>query len=167
MNVRLSQTEKLQDRRSRTALPAIALPEVTPRGCLRPVSETLPLAIARVAKALQPDKIILFGSYAYDAPTPDSDVDLLVIMETDKPVKERSWAVSRLLLPRDFPVDILVKTPAELAAALQRGDFFLREITERGPLSMSDPTDPAAWVAKFDRFGRRNQKRSNSVTQNP
>lgn len=115
------------------------LPEVTPRGCLRPVSQTLPLAVARVAQALQPDKIILFGSYAYGAPTSDSDVDLLVIMESDKPGKERSWAVSRLLLPREFPVDILVKTPTELAVALQRGDFFLREITERGILLYERP----------------------------
>ncbi len=117
----------------------IALPEVTPRGCVRPVSETLPLAIARVAQALQPDKIILFGTYAYGVPTPDSDVDLLVIMETDRPGKERSWAVSRLLLPRDFPVDILVKTPTELSTALQRGDFFLREITERGIILYERP----------------------------
>ena len=120
-------------------MPALVLPEVTPRGCLRPVSETLPLAVARVAQALQPDKIILFGSYANGVPTSDSDVDLLVIMETDKPGKERSWAVSGLLLLRDFPVDILVKTPAELAVALQRGDFFLREITEQGILLYERP----------------------------
>jgi hypothetical protein len=59
-------------------------------------------------------------------------VDLLVIMETDQPHKERSWAVSRLLLPRPFPVDIMVKTPEEVKEALESGDFFLKEILTRG-----------------------------------
>lgn len=81
---------------------------------------------------LHPEKIILFGSYANGAPTPDSDVDLLIIMETEAPSKERSWAVSRLLLPRPFPVDILVRTPREIATALERGDFFIREIISHG-----------------------------------
>ncbi len=111
---------------------ALSLPAVTPRGCAHPVSKTLPQAIERIAGELKPERIILFGSYAYGNPTPDSDVDLLVVMETDRPYSERSWAVSRLLLPREFPVDILVKTPSELAVGLNKGDFFLREITERG-----------------------------------
>ncbi len=105
---------------------------VIPLGCERPVSETLPVAVERIVRELQPEKVILFGSYAYGTPTPDSDVDLLVIWETDAPGKERSWAVSRLLIPRPFPVDILVKTPQEVERALAKGDFFLREIMTRG-----------------------------------
>ena len=81
---------------------------------------------------MKPEKIILFGSYAYGAPNPHSDVDLLIIMKTRASLKERSWAVSRLLLPRPFPVDILVKTPKEVKEALKSGDFFLREILTRG-----------------------------------
>jgi len=61
-----------------------------------------------------------------------SDVDLLVIMKTRASLKERSWAVSRLLLPRPFPVDILVKTPREVEKSLKTGDFFLQEILTRG-----------------------------------
>jgi predicted nucleotidyltransferase len=105
---------------------------ITPTGCERPVSETLPAAVERIVRELEPEKVILFGSYAYGAPTPDSDVDLLVVLETDAPSKERSWAVSRLLIPRPFPVDILVRTPQEIARNLARGDFFLREIMARG-----------------------------------
>ncbi|MGQ9503210.1 MAG: nucleotidyltransferase domain-containing protein, partial [Anaerolineae bacterium] len=74
----------------------------------------------------------LFGSYASGTPTPDSDVDLLVIMETEASGKERSWAVSRLLIPRPFPVDILVRTPQEIERALAEGDFFIREIIAQG-----------------------------------
>ena len=105
---------------------------IVPTGCERPVAETLSTAVERIVRELAPEKIILFGSYAYGAPTPGSDVDLLVIMETDAPSKERSWAVSRLLLPRPFPVDILVRTPQEVSGALGKGDFFMREAVERG-----------------------------------
>ena len=54
-------------------------PPVIPTGSNRPVSETLPPAIQRIVQTLDPEKIVLFGSYAYDAPTPDSDVDLYVL----------------------------------------------------------------------------------------
>ncbi|MGQ9787060.1 MAG: nucleotidyltransferase domain-containing protein [Anaerolineae bacterium] len=110
--------------------PAIA--PIVPVGCERQVSETLPAAVERIVQELQPEKIILFGSYASGTPTPDSDVDLLVIMETEASGKERSWAVSRLLIPRPFPVDILVRTPQEIERALAEGDFFIREIIAQG-----------------------------------
>jgi len=98
----------------------------------RPVSETLPEAVQRIVQALQPEKIILFGSYAYGTPTPDSDVDLLVVMETTASVTERYLAVCRLLRPRPFPVDILVKTPQEIEQALEKGDFFIKDIFTQG-----------------------------------
>ncbi len=75
---------------------------------------------------------MLFGSYAYGAPTADSDVDLLVILDTDAPRRERSWLVSRWLIPRPFPVDILVKTPQEIEQALAGRDFFIQEIMAHG-----------------------------------
>ena len=98
-----------------------------------PVSKTLPQAVKKIVETLKPEKIIIFGSYAYGKPTPDSDVDLLVIMKTRANTKERYLAVSRVLRPRQFPVDIIVKTPGELNKALKnKGNFFIREIVERG-----------------------------------
>ena len=97
-----------------------------------PISETLPKAVRRIVEALHPEKVILFGSHAYGKPTPDSDVDLLVILETSASEKERYLSVCRLLRPRPFPVDILVRTPQEVARALDEGDFFMREIVSRG-----------------------------------
>jgi predicted nucleotidyltransferase len=88
--------------------------------------------VQRIVHALQPEKIVLFGSYAYGAPSPDSDVDLLVIMDTSASRADRYLAVSRLLRPRPFPVDILVKTPSEIHKALAEGDFFVSEILRRG-----------------------------------
>ncbi len=81
---------------------------------------------------LRPEKIVLFGSYAYGVPNPHSDVDLLIVMKTRAALKERSWAVSRLLLPRPFPVDILVRTPKEIQASARSGDVFIKEILTRG-----------------------------------
>lgn len=107
-------------------------PETVPVGLKVPVGKSLRPAIQKIVAELKPEKVILFGSYAYGKPSPDSDVDLLVIMKTSASLKERSWAVSRLLLPRPFPVDILVKTPREIEKSLKTGDFFMQEILTRG-----------------------------------
>src|SRR6266496_6131023 len=112
--------------------PRLRRPETVPTGLKVSVGKSLRPAIQRIVDELNPEKIILFGSYAYGKPTPHSDVDLLVVLKTSASLKERSWEVSRLLLPRPFPVDILVKTPKEIEKALRSGDFFLQEILTRG-----------------------------------
>jgi predicted nucleotidyltransferase len=112
--------------------PRLRRPETVPVGLKVSVGRSLPPAIQKIVRELNPEKIILFGSYAYGNPNPDSDVDLLVIMKTNASPKDRSWAVSRLLLPRPFPVDILVKTPREVKQGLETGDFFLKEVLTRG-----------------------------------
>jgi predicted nucleotidyltransferase len=103
-----------------------------PTGYVRSVAETLPEAVERIAQELHPAKIVLFGSYAYGTPTPDSDVDLLVVMDTSLSSKERYLSVCRLLRPRLFPVDIIVKTPQEIAQALENKDYFIQEIITKG-----------------------------------
>ena len=103
-----------------------------PIGCSRSVAESLPDAIDRIVENAGPERIVLFGSYAYGNPTADSDVDLLVIMQTDATSAERSWAISKLLLPRPFPVDILVRTPDEVRQSLLKGDPFLTKVLEDG-----------------------------------
>lgn len=112
--------------------PRLRRPETVPVGLKVSVGKSMRPAIQKIVQALNPEKIVLFGSYAYGMPNPHSDVDLLVIMKTKASLKERSWAVSRLLLPRPFPVDLLVKTPKEVEKALESGDFFLKEILTRG-----------------------------------
>ena len=98
-----------------------------------PVTEEVLQAMAhRLVTGLHPHKIILFGSYVYGTPTADSDVDLLVIVDTQAPPVDRYLCVSRLLRPRPFPLDLLVKTPDEIAQALDRNDAFMREIMAQG-----------------------------------
>ena len=89
-------------------------------------------AAQKIADAVRPEKIILFGSFAYGSPTPDSDVDLLVIMESKLRPHARSVQVSEVLDPRPFPVDIIVRTPAEIEERLRVGDCFMREIVSKG-----------------------------------
>ena len=112
--------------------PRLRRPETVPAGLKVSVGKSLRPAIQKIVQELNPEKIVLFGSYAYGMPNPHSDVDLLVIMKTKASLKDRSWAVSRLLLPRPFPVDILVKTPKEVKKGLETGDFFLKEILTLG-----------------------------------
>lgn len=66
---------------------------------------------------IDPEKIILFGSYGKGNPTEDSDVDLLIIMNTTLPPAERQRRISRLLYPRIASLDIVVKTPGEIELA--------------------------------------------------
>jgi predicted nucleotidyltransferase len=53
--------------------------------------------VRRIVDAVDPAEIILFGSYAYGIPNKDSDVDILVIMETDIPRHKRPVAINRAL----------------------------------------------------------------------
>ena len=136
-----AQTARPQARRVYLKRKAIAaLPNVTPIGSTEPVSKTLPRAVRRIARELNPEKIILFGSYANGQPTPDSDVDLLVVMNTSVLNQtQRSWPVSQCLVPRPFPVDIIVRTPEELSAFLERNHFFYREIVSQGKVIYERP----------------------------
>jgi len=90
--------------------------------------------IQRIVDHLTVEKIILFGSYSnlYGSPTPDSDIDLLIIMETSESLTRRVLTVSRLLRPRPFPMDILVRTPQEITKLLESGDSFFQEIMTQG-----------------------------------
>ncbi len=88
----------------------------------------------RLIEGYQPQQIILFGSCAYGEPDEDSDIDLLVIKETDETPLERRLHVRRLVADpqRRIPLSPLVLTPGELAHRLAIGDAFYQEIIRRG-----------------------------------
>ena len=85
-----------------------------------------------IVREFAPLQVILFGSYAYGTPTEESDVDLLVVM--DIPESETSRQASEIWqrIPRRFGMDLLVRSPQEIAYRISHNDWFLREITERG-----------------------------------
>lgn len=70
-------------------------------------------ATRRIVAAFNPERIILFGSYAYGQPTPDSDMDLLIVMDTITPPHKRAVPVRKLLKHMGIAKDIIVKTPEE------------------------------------------------------
>ncbi|MDO8529138.1 MAG: nucleotidyltransferase domain-containing protein, partial [bacterium] len=65
----------------------------------------------KIAKDYQPEKIILFGSWAWGNPNENSDADLFVIKDEDKSQIEMMREVDRILWDRDIPVDLLVYKP--------------------------------------------------------
>ena len=85
-----------------------------------------------VVRQFRPRKIVLFGSYAYGRPTEDSDVDLLVIMDRTRDRGERMSVRILHAIPRDFSLDLLVRTPAEVARRLRWKDPFICEVVEKG-----------------------------------
>ena len=85
----------------------------------------------RIAEAFNPERIILFGSYAYGTPNPDSDVDLLIVL----PFRGRNLAKSLEILNRTdcrLPVDLLARRPADTARRFAEGDPLIREALTRG-----------------------------------
>jgi predicted nucleotidyltransferase len=97
--------------------------------------DDVPMAVIRrfarqVAERFRPDKIILFGSYAYGKPHADSDVDILVIMPTRNQLDQA--AQISIAIDPPFPLDIIVRTPHNLKWRLAEGDSFLLEITSKG-----------------------------------
>jgi predicted nucleotidyltransferase len=85
----------------------------------------------RIAQEFKPEKIILFGSHAYGQPTPESDLDLLVVMQFDgDPLEQAVAMLNRLNVL--LPIDLLVRTPEQIRLRLEMGDSFMRDIVERG-----------------------------------
>ena len=98
-----------------------------------PVTEEFLKEIAdRIVKALEPEKIFLFGSYAYGKPGKDSDMDLLIIAESSERPAKRRIRVSQLFRDRPIAMDFIVKTPAEIEERLSMGDFFIKKILTKG-----------------------------------
>lgn len=79
----------------------------------------------------KPKQVILFGSYAYGTQKPDSDVDLLFIMDYQGRAPEQAFKI-RKSIKRDFPLDIIVRKPSEIAVRIKKGDFFLKEAVNNG-----------------------------------
>ena len=84
-----------------------------------------------IAREFKPEKIILFGSYAYGRPSEDSDVDLLVVMRHRGRAGENAIRIRQWHHP-GFPFDLLVRSPKTICKRIAWGDSFLREVTEHG-----------------------------------
>lgn len=96
--------------------------------------KTIRLIADKLKESYNPEKIILFGSYAWGMPDEDSDIDILVIKDTKERPHRRNVNARELVssLRRGYGLNILVITPEELKSRLEIGDQFLQEIILRG-----------------------------------
>ncbi len=85
-----------------------------------------------IVREFAPLQVILFGSYAYGTPTEGSDVDFLIVMDIPESETSRQAAEIWQRIPRRFSMDLLVRSPEEIAYRISHNDWFLREITEKG-----------------------------------
>ena len=98
----------------------------------------IPLVITQVVERLkaryQPERIVLFGSWAAGTPSAESDVDLLIVKRTDQPFHRRWTEVYQLIQPLVRGVDIspIVMTPDEVTQRQRARDPFLEDIFTRG-----------------------------------
>ena len=95
------------------------------------IEEQIRGIVQEIVERFQPQKIFLFGSYAYGYPTKDSDVDLLVVMPTGQRSLRQAAEISAAI-HHPLPLDILVRKPEEFASRLQHNDTFIREIIDHG-----------------------------------
>src|SRR4051794_24733557 len=84
----------------------------------------------RIAEKFDPEKIILFGSFAYGTPHEWSDVDLLVVMPCYNEINQSIRI--KLAFDREFPLDLIVITPVRLRRRLAEQWSFWQEITSKG-----------------------------------
>jgi predicted nucleotidyltransferase len=98
-----------------------------------PVTEALVREITdKIVEHFDPERVILFGSQSTGIARTDSDVDLLVIMDTNESSIQRAIEVKKVCRPRFVSMDVLVKTPEEVESTLERGNFFLDQILNQG-----------------------------------
>ena len=107
-----------------------------------------------IVREFAPRQVILFGSYAYGTPTEESDVDMLVVMETQPQASEIQERI-----PRRFHLDLHVWCPEDIAYRVAHNDWFLREVLEKGdvlyetaaalpPLKLAEDTLVPIWEEK-------------------
>lgn len=110
-------------------------------------------AFARqVAERFRPDRIILFGSYAYGRPHQYSDVDILVIVPARNEIDKSVQILNAVDPP--FDADLIVRTPYNLDWRLREGDWFLREVVTRGKV-LYEKTDGGLGAKSRSRLGHR------------
>ena len=98
------------------------------------VRKQIEIIINKLKQDYDPDQIILFGSYAYGNPTDESDIDLLIIKNTQEPILDRWMSVRRLVtdLRKGLAFSPIIVTPSELKIRLDKGDPFFKEILQKG-----------------------------------
>jgi len=99
----------------------------------------IPLLVEKL-KSTQPEKIILFGSYAFGSPNENSDLDILVVTSDDiipSSFSEKSQIYLRISksisdIKTKFPIDLIVHTKAMHQKFIELNSLFARELLSKG-----------------------------------
>jgi predicted nucleotidyltransferase len=94
--------------------------------------------IAELTRLFHPEKVILFGSYAKGNVKPDSDVDILVLMDYKGKASLKAFEI-RKAVKRHFPLDLIVRRPKDLSRRMKLGDPFFKDIMEYGRIVYERP----------------------------
>jgi len=111
------------------------------------LKESISKIVRQIVEIFHPQKVILFGSYAYGKPSEAGDVDLLVVMDTEEnPLHTAARIAASVEHP--FPLDILVIRPSDLEASLEQRNVFETEVMTKG-ITLYEAEDD-----RVDRKGR-------------
>ena len=99
---------------------------------MQPDESKLQDLVDRIVDAVHPLRIILFGSAARGEMTPDSDVDVLVVMPDGTHRRRTAMGLHRHMLGLGMPVDILVATPTDLAKHRDNVGLVYRTVLQEG-----------------------------------
>ncbi len=90
--------------------------------------------IFKIVSEYNPERVYLFGSYAWGKPTFDSDIDLFIVKNTTKSQRKRRRELRSLLFGSGVPFDLFIYTPDEINERLKIGDFFIKDIVSKGKI---------------------------------
>lgn len=88
--------------------------------------------VKKIATGYKPDKIILIGSYASGTPNENSDLDLIIIKDSNLPRPERTIQVRKLIFGSMVPIDLIVYTPEEIKESIDNQYSFIFKALKTG-----------------------------------
>jgi len=94
-----------------------------------------------IVEAMNPEKIIVFGSFAREDAKWDSDLDLLVVMQTELSLVDRALKICNLFEHIPCPMDIVVYTPEEVASWRHMPSSFMHQVLAEGRLLYERTTE--------------------------
>lgn len=87
----------------------------------------------KIVKEFKPQKVVLFGSYAWGTPTKDSDIDIFVIKDDPrKNIRDMAIDLEEILLPRTLPLDLIVYKPEQVERFIKEENMFITKILTKG-----------------------------------
>lgn len=96
--------------------------------------EEINAVVERIVKGYNPEKIILFGSYSAGNPNENSDIDLFIVKNTDKPRPERAVELRKMLYGAKLPIDLIVYNQKEIEETRKNKYSFVNNVLESGKL---------------------------------